>query len=302
MINILINSYKEPKATERAIKAFLVQNIPKPFKLIVIDPFLEMKQFIKEKFQHHKEVEFYLDPGEGKSTALNMVLEEIYTDNKEDIIISTDGDVYVSNNTIKEILNSFKDPKIGLVCCRPVSLNSRKNKFGYWSHLLFDEMNKTRKKLSKKQEFFEVSGYLFAMRNGVIKEFMVDACEDTVISDLFWKKGYKIAYNENAQSYVLNPQNFKDWVTQKKRNVKGHISLQKKSKGIKRKTTFFQEVFRGLYVFIYPRNLIEFLWSINLLFARLYLWIAAWYDIKIKKDYYRDGWREIETPTTKPLD
>ena len=303
MIHIIITSYNEPKATERAVKAFLEQEIPKPFKIIVADPFVEVKEFINEKFKHNKEVEFYLDPGEGKGIVLNMIFEEIYSEDKNNIIISTDGDVYVNNKAVKEILDSFNDQEIGLVAGRPISINPRNNKYGYWSHLLLDEMNRTRKRLSNKKEFFELSGYLFGMRNGVIKEFPIGAAEDNVIPRLFWAKNYKIIYNENAQAYVLNPQHFKDWVLQKKRNIKAHISLNNLFKDkIKRKNTIIGEAIRGFYVFTYPRNLKELFWSIELLFARLYIWIAAYYESKIKKQECKDGWREEETETTKPLD
>ena len=303
MIHIIITSYNEPKATERAVNTFLNQNIPKPFKIIVADPFPEVKDFIKEKFSNHKEVEFYLDPGEGKSIVLNMIFEEIYSEDKNDIIISTDGDVYVNDIAIKEILDSFKDSKVGVVACHPVSINDRNNKYGYWSHLLLDEMNRTRKKSSSKEEFFELSGYLFGMRNGVIKEFPTQASEDNVIPRLFWEKGYKINYNENACAYVLNPKNFRDWVLQKKRNIKGHISLGKFFKDdIKRKNTFFGEALRGLYVFSYPKSIKEFFWGVELLIARLYIWLSAYYEVYFKKQEYKDGWREEETESTKPLD
>ncbi len=303
MIHIIITSYNEPKATERAIKAFLEQDIPKPFKIIVADPFPEIKEFINEKFKKNKEVEFYLDPGEGKSTVLNIIFEEIYSDNKNDIIISSDGDVYVNKTAVKEILNYFKDPKIGIVSCRPISINPRNDKYGYWSHLLLDEMNRTRKKLSDEGEFFELSGYLFGMRNGIIREFPTEANEDNVIPRLFWDKGYKIVYNENAHAYVLNPKNFRDWVLQKKRNIKGHIAANKIfSNGIKAKNNFINEAIRGLYVFTYARNIREFFWGIELLFARLYIWLSAYYDVYFKKQEYKDGWREEETESTKPLD
>ena len=94
MINIIITSYKEPKSTERAVKAFLNQKTKEKFKIIVVDPFQEVEEYIKKHIKD-KNVEFFLDPGEGKSYALNLLLEIIYSDNKEDIIIFTDGDVYV---------------------------------------------------------------------------------------------------------------------------------------------------------------------------------------------------------------
>src|SRR3989344_6193247 len=171
MIHIIITSYKEPLSTKKAIDTFLNQKIPRPFKIIVADPFPEMEEIIINQYKKHPEVEYFEDPGEGKSFALNLIFKKIFSKSPDDIIILTDGDVYVSNNAVQEILNQFKDKEIGIVCGHPVSLNPRNNKFGYWSHLLFDEMNSTRKKLAAKKEFFEVSGYLFAMRNGIIKQF-----------------------------------------------------------------------------------------------------------------------------------
>ena len=110
---------------------------------------------------------------------------------------------------------------------------------------------------------------------------------------------YKINYNENACAYVLNPKNFRDWVLQKKRNIKGHISLGKFFKDdIKRKNTMMGEAIRGLYVFSYPRNIKEFFWGVELLFARLYIWLSAYYEVYFKKQEYKDGWREEETEST----
>ena len=299
MIYIIITSYGEPKATTRAIKAFLNQEIPDKYKIIVADPFPEIEEIILNDFKAYPQVEYFEDPDEGKSKALNIIFKMIYSENKNDIIISTDGDVFVSKNTVKEIINKFKDPKIGIVTGKVVSMNSKKNMFGYWSHLLFSNMNLIKEKLDCK-EFFEVSGYLFAMRNGVIKKFPLDACEDNVLSIIFFNKGYKIGFVPKAEVYVLNPQNFKDWVTQKKRNIKGHMALGEISslKKVSRRNTLFQEAFRGLKMLGYPKNLKEFYWTVVLLFARLYLWVSVIFD----KKKYSDGWRVNETDSTKPMD
>ena len=135
----------------------------------------------------------------------------------------TDGDVFVSDNAVNEILKLFKDSKIGVVTARPVSLNKKDNKYGYWSHFLLDVGAHyiSRKKRAAKGEFLECSGYLFAMRNGVIKEIPTDVAEDTIIPYLFWKGGYKVGYAEKALVYVKNPDNIKDWIKQKKRTAKG---------------------------------------------------------------------------------
>ena len=77
MITIIISAYGEPKATERAVNSFLSQNIKEEFKIIVSDPFEKVERYIKERFKDRKEVEFFLDYGEGKSYGLNMILNKI---------------------------------------------------------------------------------------------------------------------------------------------------------------------------------------------------------------------------------
>ncbi len=301
MINIIITSFNEPKATLRAVNAFLAQKINKKFKITVVDPFPEVETFLKKEIKD-KRVDFFLDSGEGKSYALNLLFQEIYSKDKNDIIILSDGDVYVSQNAVSEILTAFENPEIGCVTGKPVPLEDRKAKYDYWANFLFDAAHKLRKKLSDKKSFFECSGYLFAIRNGIIKEFTIDASEDSIIPYLFWKRGFEIYYADKAEVYVKNPDNWNDWKNQKIRNIKGHENLSKIAPEMPRTKTFFNELLNGLLMFFtHPKNYKEFFWLIHLYFARLYIYIVAFREIKNKKRY-SDGWRDVEIKSTKPLD
>ena len=303
MIRVIITARGEPKATEQAVKAILNQGI-EDLKITVCDPFIDVKKFIKEKFGDDKRIEFFLDPDEGKSNALNMLLEMYYNDDKNDILVFTDGDVFLGNNSLKAMIKMFKDPKIGIVCGHPVSMNPRNNMFGFWSHMFFDEMNKTRVNLFNQNKFFLISGYLFAMRNGVVKQFPTETNEDKIIPSLFWNKSYKVGYSKDAKVYVLNPQNMKDYLLQKKRNIKGRLSLKNQTNVVYTKESdFISESFRGIKVlFTYPKDIKEFFWVITAMYARLRAWTGAFYDVKFKKQVYQDGWRVNETDSTKPLD
>lgn len=300
MINIIITSYGEPKATAKAIDSFLKQDIKERFRITVIDPFPKIEEFLKKRYGG--KVDFFLDPGEGKSYALNLFLEQIYSKNEQDIIILTDGDVYVSENAVKEIVREFKDKKVGCVTGKPTLLNPRDNFFGYASHVAFGGVDNVRKKLSKKGKFLECSGYLFAIRNGVLQGFPLETSEDAIISYLFWKKGYKIKYLPQVDVYVLNPQNWKDFKLQKIRNIKGHENLNKIAPDMPRTKSFLNEVKGTWFALTYPKNIREILFTIPLFLTRLYLYINAFYNIKFKKQEYSDGWRAIETESTKPLD
>lgn len=301
MIDIIITSYNEPKSTLRAINAFLSQKIKQEFRIIVCDPFTEVRDFLKQNIKD-KRVGFFLDPGEGKSYALNLLFKKLNSKNKEDIIILTDGDVYVSDSTTNEILSAFEDKEVGCVTGHPVPTEDKTTKYGYWANLLFSGIDKTRKKLSDEKKFFECSGYLFAIRNSVISEFPLDSSEDSIIPFLFWKKGYKIKYAENARVYVKNPGNWKDWKNQKIRNIKGHENLSKIAPDMPRTKSFWNEIkFGWSFLFTYPESLKQFWWTIQLYFARLNIYFTAFKELK-KQASYSDGWRENPTDSTRMLD
>lgn len=309
MLYIIITSYGEPKATEKAVNAFLNQNIKQNFKIIVSDPFPETKWMLQESFPNNSKVEYFEDPDQGKSYALNILLKRLYSENRNDIFILTDGDVFVEKNSVQEILNKFQDEKVGCVSGRPISLNSKNNILGYWSHFLTDVAAHkiSRKKRYEKGKFLECTGYLFAFRNGIIDKFPLDVAEDTIVPYLMWEKGYKIAYAENSLVYVKWPTNLKDWIKQKKRTADAHSKLTKYIKNFPKVKSFKSELVEGTFmnftkVWSYPKNLKEYFYTALLFPLRFYIWLSLYKDLKQKKEY-KDGWREnLEFKSTRPLD
>jgi len=301
VIDIIITSYREPKATLRAVNAFLKQKIKQDFRITVVDPFPDVGKFLKKHIKS-KNFVFFLDPGEGKSYALNILFQDYASSNKNDIFIMTDGDVYVSEKSVQLIFEAFKDKEIGCITGKPAPLDSRDSKYGLWAHIAFAGIDKTRARLSREKKFFECSGYLFAIRKSVIIDFPLETSEDSIIPFLFWKKGYKIKYLPEAEVYVKNPDNWKDWLAQKVRNIKAHENLSKIAVDMPRTKSFWNEIKEGAFFAIrQPRNLKQFIWTIELYFARLYLYIKAFKELK-KSRKYADGWRETEIKSTRTLD
>lgn len=300
MIDVIVTSYDEPKSTLKAVKIFLAQLPKKGARVIVADPFPEVEKFLKKNVKDERFV-FFLDPGEGKSYALNLIFQEYASKNKEDLFILTDGDVYVSENSVKNIIGAFKNSKVGCVTGKPVSTDSRNSKYGYWSHLLFAGIDKVRQRFSNEKKFFECSGYLFAIRKNVILDFPIETSEDSIIPYLFWQKDYKIKYAPEAEVYVKNPSKWKDWLNQKLRNIKAHENLNRIVPEMPRTKSFLNEIKEGaFFALTFPQNLKEFWWTIELYFARLYLYMKAFIELRKKK--YSDGWRDTEIKSTKPFD
>ncbi len=289
MIDVIITSYKEPKATLRAAKAFL-KSKRKDLRVTVVDPFPEVEEFLRKEIKD-KRFAFYPDPGEGKSYALNLLFQEYASSNTDDLFILTDGDVYVSEKALQALVQTFEDKKVGCVTGRPVSLDSPNTKYGWWAEVAFRGIDRARRELSRKRAFFECSGYLFAIRKGVILDFPLETSEDSIIPYSFWKKGYAVRYVPEAAVYVKNPETWKDWLAQKVRNIKAHENLHSIAPDVPRTKSFLNEIRWGaLFAVRQPRTFKQAWWTLELYGARLYLYMKAFKELR-SKGKYADGWR-----------
>tara|TARA_Y100000310_G_C20702463_1_gene831138 strand:+ start:4240 stop:5130 length:891 start_codon:yes stop_codon:yes gene_type:complete len=294
MIDIIITSFKEPETIGKAIEQTLKQDIKEKYNVWVVAPDKETLDVAREHRKKDKRVNIFKDPGKGKFYALHQIFPKL----KGEVIILTDGDVFVKENSLKFLLKHFEDKKVGCVAGRPVSIESRKNVFGYWSHLLLDAgAHEARLRRFKKGKFLECSGYLWAMRNRVVKKFPLDIAEDAVVPYLFREKGYKIAYAPEAEVYVTFPKNFREFIEQKKRNAKAHESLGKyvNVKKLPRTKSFKNEMFEGYRALFYPENPVEMIYTLSLLPIRIYIWALVFYHIKVKKEHFTDAWKRVDS-------
>ncbi|MFH1593053.1 MAG: glycosyltransferase [Candidatus Woesearchaeota archaeon] len=292
MISIFITAFKEERTIERAIMAFVSQEYEK-YELLVAAPDKETEEIVKKLSRKYKQIKFLKDRGGGKPAALNLLFEKA----KGNILVLSDGDVFVGKNSLKCILEPFVDKKVGIVSGRPISLNRKNNMLGYWSHLLTDVgAHGTRLKRVKQCKMIVCSGYLYAFRNNLIGKIPEDALsDDALISHLVYEKGYKTAYAPEAVVYVKYPTSLSDWIKQKKRSAGGYNQLKYFIKSKERMRSFQKEAVSVLSIFKYPRNSKEFFWTIALIIVRLYLWILIFLDINIKKKDFKKIWVRVES-------
>jgi len=287
MISVIITTYKEPKTLPKAINSILNQisrNNNEEMEIIVVGPDEQTKAVVQKFSSRYSFVKYIQDRGEGKPAALNLAFKRA----KGNIIISTDGDVVVGSNAIKNLIHPFKNKDIGATSGRPISTNKRNTILGYWSHFLTNAAHQMR----IKKDIWPCSGYLYAFRN-IIKNIPPNALsEDGLITQMIRNKGYLIKYCPKAEVYVKYPNNFKDWFKQKIRSAGGYVQVAetKKMRNIR------QEGRDGVKLFFeYPKNIKEFFWTILLYKARIYLWLIIFWRIKIKKEKFNAIWKRIES-------
>lgn len=287
MISIIITAFNEAKTIGKAVESILKQNIKENYEILVVAPDIETGNIVKD----YKNTKYIQDMGIGKPSALNKAFKEA----KGNILILTDGDVFLDDKAIIEILKPFENEKVGIVSGRPISLNSRENKWGYYSHLLTDlGAHETRLKRSGVGKFIVCSGYLYAFRRGIIHEIPPEAfSEDALISHLIFQKGFETGYAPSAKVYVKYPDNFKDWIKQKKRSTGGYNQLKYFIDDKIRMRSFSKESLGIFKIFNYPKTTREFFWTIELIFIRLYLWLLVYRDINLRKKPFKDIWVRV---------
>lgn len=288
MISIVITAYKEPKTIGKAIDQVLKNKINEKFELLICAPDKETLDVAKSYSKKNKNIKLIKDEGKGKPAALNVIFNKA----KGNILVLTDGDVYVHENAIQPLLDKLKDPLVGAVSGHPLPLNSRTTKFGYWSHLLTEMVHIWR----KKARFISCSGYLYAIRKNLFEKMPENTLSDDAYnSHIVKNKGYKIAYSEKSIVHIRYPTNFSDWIKQKKRSAGGYNQIKYifKEKNIDRSLT--KESIGIFSVLKYPRSIQELFWTLELIFARIYLWILIFWDINFRKKDFKKVWVRIES-------
>jgi cellulose synthase/poly-beta-1,6-N-acetylglucosamine synthase-like glycosyltransferase len=290
MISIVITGYKEGKTITKAIESALANNLQEKYEILVVSPDEETLNEAKKFSKKNKEVKTLKDEGKGKPSALNLVFQKA----KGDILILTDGDVYMENNALSNLLSPFNNPSIGAVSGRPVSLNPKSSLLGFWSHLLTDIADLRRKDAVSKGRKFYCSGYLYAIRRGIVKEIPPETLsDDGFISHLIYLNKYQLAYSSESKVYVKFPTTFKDWVKQKKRSAGGYTQIKRWTN--KEMRSFTKESLGLIQVLKYPSSFKEFFYTLGLIFARVYLWLLILKDIRILNKDFKKVWTRVES-------
>jgi cellulose synthase/poly-beta-1,6-N-acetylglucosamine synthase-like glycosyltransferase len=277
-VSVIITAKNEANTIKKAIHSFADLK----GKIIVIAP--DKKTLGAAR---NDGIEIIEDEGCGKPSALNLGLSRV----KDGIVILTDGDVWTSNSSA--LIPHFKDPKVGLVCGRPISTNSHKSVLGVWSHILMYIAHKIREK--RKGSYIDSTGYLYAIRRSLVKKMPDNIlADDAFISQTVYRQGYKIVYEPDAEVFVKFPKTFSDWVLQKKRTIGGYNQLRDLGKGSPMRG-FRNEAFGIFLTFSYPKNPFQFCCALLLILARLYVHFRVFTDIRIKKEPFYKVWRRVQS-------
>ncbi len=278
-VSFLLTAWKEEKTVGQAIKNLVDPEISGFFgeyELLLVapdEPTRDAALLAVRELGVESNYRYFKDKEEGKPRALNILFKEA----KGEYLILTDGEVFFEKGAVKVLVEQLEGNKeIGGVSGRPIALNDRKKKYGYWANLQADAVHKMRlDKARADTKFFPMSGYIFAVRN-LGFEFPEDLMlDDAYLSYEVFNNGFSIGYAPEAVVKVKYPDNWKDFIAQKFRSLVGFEQLYKYEiiKPETKSRSFWYELSFFFFPIRYSRSIKELTWSVIYYPIRLYLWV-----------------------------
>lgn len=291
MISIVITSSKEPKTIGRAIESFLTQKIMTKYEIIIVAPDEPTLNIAKSYSKKYKMIKYIRDKGIGKPAALNEAFKKI----RGDLVILTDGDVFVDKDSVNILIGHFKDPQVGAVTGRIISLNDTKSMFGYWAEILTEGFHNLRRQEVRRKGFTICSGYFYAVRKILLPTLPHNVlADDAYISENVIIRGYKINYEPLAKVFVFYPTNLIDWIRQKKRTA-SRIYQSSSSITHTKISTLTDEFLAGIITLKKIKSFKHVVWFAFLIVMRLYIWFRIFFDFRLWNRPINKAWQRVQS-------
>jgi cellulose synthase/poly-beta-1,6-N-acetylglucosamine synthase-like glycosyltransferase len=274
--SIGIMAYNEEQNIARLLLALQKQRLEKVFIeniIVVASGCTDNTENIVKKFARNdpKITLIVQKKREGKSSAINLWIKNA----KAEILVLESGDTVPEEDTLEKLVSPFEDTSIGMTGARPVPVNDPGSFIGFAVHRLWrlhHLIALTKPKM----------GEMVAFRN-VVGEIPSDSAvdEDSIEAEIL-RKGYRTIYCPEAVVRNKGPENFADFIRQRRRIYTGHLWLKKKfGHGV--------STLSGLKAFKFLLD--DFSWNFpnifytpGVIFMEVWGRILGWYDFYIKKD------------------
>jgi len=200
-ISIIISAYNEENIIEEKIQNLKSLHYDKnriEF-LIGSDGSTDKTAEILKEHQSKNLIVYISNKRRGKPAILNELVQMAHGE----IIVFSDANTLYQQDTIKNLVHHFSDPKVGAVCGRLV-LESTDNVSQFTGEISYWEYENTIKKLeSDIHSAIGANGAVYAIRRSLYKQLPTDipVVDDLMIPLYIVEKGYVVKYEPNALAF-----------------------------------------------------------------------------------------------------
>ncbi|MDH5779664.1 MAG: glycosyltransferase [Candidatus Bathyarchaeota archaeon] len=154
----------------------------------------------------------------GKSSAVNTILSK---GKDHDAIVCIDADHLPTGSSIKLIVESLKNDRLGVVSGRLIPVDDASKLQGFCVHLTYNLHHLISLDTPK------ISGEFMAFRTKVVTKLLPMIVNDDVyIQMIFKNKGYEVGYCPEAKVYLKGPSTVVEFFQQRRRIFIGHHQIR----------------------------------------------------------------------------
>jgi cellulose synthase/poly-beta-1,6-N-acetylglucosamine synthase-like glycosyltransferase len=215
-ISIVIPTYNEENIIRAKLENTVNTDYPKDrLEIIVIDSSTDRTPDIVEEYaKDHPYIKLVKTERQGLANALNRA----YSIAKGEIVIKTDCDSMLKEDSISNIVSNFVDERVGAVTGRLMVLNNEGLESNYRS---------IQHRIQIAESMLD-STYIFqpfsAFKRNLIKPITTSA-DDADVALNIRRQGYKAIYDPTSIFYEASPLDIKERIDVKSRRAVGHINL-----------------------------------------------------------------------------
>ena len=159
----------------------------------------------------------------GKTSAVNHILANAMGD----VILFISADTLPNKNCFSKLVSKFEDPKVGIVCGKPVPTNSTTSLVGKIVQLLWSFHDQVFIEMSKTGQL-RYASEIFCIRKGIVNKIPLNTVnDDAYIALTAKKKGWIISYEPRGIVSITGPKTFLDYFKQRRRILWGHNQVKK---------------------------------------------------------------------------
>lgn len=256
-VSVLVPAYNEEKVIGKTIESLLASNY-RNFEILVInDGSKDRTLEVARQYAHHRQLRIIDKPNGGKSSCLNLGIEQA----RGEIVIAMDADTIFDPNFIPYALGHFRDPNVG-GCSGNAKVGNRDKLIAQWQSIEYiTSFNLDRRAYTLLNCVTVVPGAAGVWRKSdlaAVGGFGHDTlAEDADLTVNVRRLGRRIVYEDRAIAYTEAPDTIKGFLKQRRRWSYGTLQVI-----WKHKDTLFRPKYGALGFVAFPSALLYLFFTV----------------------------------------
>jgi|GEM_PF-3646626 len=155
---------------------------------------------------------------------INRVINEILRIARGKIIVTIGADAIPVGDSIKRLIERFKDDKVGAVSARQVPIK----KLGVAAavdRLMWQILEKYKLFMNERDEAVHLGAVMYAFRKSAVEEIPDSVAGEEYLGAIVLSRGFKVIYEDKSLVYFNNIDNVVDLLLQRARTWSRHFKL-----------------------------------------------------------------------------